>query len=176
MLILLIIVVVAAMGIMFAKHIDQRRWQRYQFERDIYFRQYPFQWKGLEQLDLVLNINAQAQKKLINQLMLRPLDGSYIRKASIQREPEYPRQHYTIKVMVQDFTIGYLETKYAELLGENLDQTDFEIGRPIELNAEIIVFEKDDEFACRVKLDLPRDPRTAHQYLIENNQQQFKEK
>ncbi len=62
MLILVIIVVVAVLGIIFAKHIDQRRWQRYQFERDIYFRQYPFQWKGLEQFELVLNINAQAQK------------------------------------------------------------------------------------------------------------------
>ncbi|WEI22579.1 hypothetical protein PYR74_22480 [Acinetobacter bereziniae] len=62
MLILVIIVVVAVLGIIFAKQIDQRRWQRYQFERDIYFRQYPFQWKGLEQFELVLNINAQAQK------------------------------------------------------------------------------------------------------------------
>ena len=78
--------------------------------------------------------------------------------------------------MVQDFTIGYLETKYAELFGASLDQTDFEIGRPIELNAEIIVFERDNEVSCRVKLDLPRNPKTAYQYLIENNQQQFKEK
>lgn len=176
MLILVIIVVVAVLGIIFAKQIDQRRWQRYQFERDIYFRQYPFQWKGLEQFELVLNINAQVQKKLINQLMLRPSNDSYIRKSSIQREPEYPRQHYTIKVMVQDFTIGYLETKYAELFGASLDQTDFEIGRPIELNAEIIVFERDNGVSCRVKLDLPRNPKTAYQYLIENNQQQFKEK
>jgi hypothetical protein len=176
MLILLIIVVLAALGIILAKHIDQRRWQRYQFERDIHFRQYPFQWKGLEQFELVLNINPQAQKKLINQLMLKPSDGSYIKKSCIQREPEHPRQHYTIKVMIQDLTIGCLEKKYAELLGENLNQTDFEIGRPIEINAEIIVFEKEDELACRVKLDLPRDPRTAHQYLIENNQPQFKEK
>lgn len=76
MLILVIIVVVAVLGIIFAKQIDQRRWQRYQFERDIYFRQYPFQWKGLEQFELVLNINAQAQKKLINQLMLRPSNDS----------------------------------------------------------------------------------------------------
>ena len=78
MLILVIIVVVAVLGIIFAKQIDQRRWQRYQFERDIYFRQYPFQWKGLEQFELVLNINAQAQKKLINQLMLRQIGRAHV--------------------------------------------------------------------------------------------------
>ena len=62
MLILLIIVVVLVLGIIFAKKVDQRRWQRYQFERDMFFRQNPFQWKGLEQFDLVLNINAFALK------------------------------------------------------------------------------------------------------------------
>lgn len=177
MFILLIIVVVAVLGIMLVKHIDQRRWQRYQFERDMFFRQYPFQWKGLEQFELVLNINVHAQKKLINELMLRASENSYIKKSRIQREPECSRQQYSIKVMIQDLTIGHLEKKYADLLGESLDQTDFEIGRPIELDAEIIVFEKDDiELGCRVKLGLPRDPRTAHQYLIENSQQQFQEK
>jgi hypothetical protein len=177
MFILLIIVVVAVLGIMLVKHIDQRRWQRYQFERDMFFRQYPFQWKGLEQFELVLNINVHAQKKLINELMLRASENSYIKKSRIQREPECSRQQYSIKVMIQDLTIGHLEKKYADLLGESLDQTDFEIGRPIELEAEIIVFEKDDiELGCRVKLALPRDPRTAHQYLIENSQQQFQEK
>ena len=170
MLILLIIVVVIALGIVFAKHVDQRRWQRYQFERDMFFRQYPFQWKGLEQFELVLNINANAQKKLINELMLRPFEQSYIRKARIQREPECSRQQYAVKVMINDVTIGYLEKKYAELLGENLQHTDFEIGRPIELNAEIIVFEKDAECGCRVKLDLPRNPRTAHEYLVDDKQ------
>ena len=61
--------------------------------------------------------------------------------------------------------------KYAELLGEHLSQTDFEIGRPIELNAEIFVFEKGEaEIGCRVRLDLPRDPRTAARYLVENQQ------
>ena len=177
MLILVIIAVVIVLGIIFVKHVDQRRWQRYQFERDMYFRQYPFQWKGLEQFGLVLNINSHTQKKLINELMLRPRASGYIKKACVQREPECANQHYAIKVTIQDLTIGYLEKKYAESFGESLDQTDFEIGRPIEINAEIIIFEKDDiEVGCRVKLDLPRDPRAARQYLIENQQQQFQEK
>ena len=177
MLILVIIVVVIALVFVGAKQVDQRRWQRYQFERDMFFRQYPFLWKGLEQFDLVLNINANAQKKLMNELMLRPSEMSYIRKSRIQREPESTGQRYMIKVMVNDLTIGYIEKKYAELLGENLQHTDFEIGRPIELNAEIIVFEKDTaEIGCRVKLDLPRNPRTALDYLVENKSanQQFK--
>ena len=80
MFILLIIVVVAVLGIMLVKHIDQRRWQRYQFERDMFFRQYPFQWHGLEQFELVLNINVHAQKKLINELMLRASENSYIKR------------------------------------------------------------------------------------------------
>ena len=169
MLILLIIVVVLVLGIIFAKKVDQRRWQRYQFERDMFFRQNPFQWKGLEQFDLVLNINANAQKKLINELMLRPSEMSYIRKSRIQREPECAHQKYAIKVMINDLTIAHLEKKYAELFGETLQQTDFETGRPIELNAEIIVFEKDDvEFGCRVKLNLPRDPWSADKYLVES--------
>ena len=87
--------------------------------------------------------------------MLRASENSYIKKSRIQREPECSRQQYSIKVMIQDLTIGHLEKKYADLLGESLDQTDFEIGRPIELDAEIIVFEKDDiELGCRVKLAL----------------------
>ncbi|RKG38902.1 hypothetical protein [Acinetobacter rongchengensis] len=170
MLILVIIIAVIALGIVFAKHVDQQRWQRYQFERDMYFRQYPFQWKGLEQFELVLNMNTHAQKKLINELMLRASETGYLRKARVQREPECVNQQYSIKVMIQDLTIGYLEKRYAELLGGNLRKTDFETGRPIELNAEIIVFEKDDiDLGCRVRLDLPRDPRTVDRYIIENN-------
>ncbi len=169
MLILVILVVVFVLGVVLAKRVDQRRWQRYQFERDMFFRQNPFQWKGLEQFELVLNINANAQKKLMNELMLRPSEMSYIRKSRIQREPECAHQKYAIKVMINDLTIAHLEKKYAELLGETLQHTDFETGRPIELNAEIIVFEKDDvEFGCRVKLDLPRDPRMSGEYLVEN--------
>ena len=123
MFILLIIVVVAVLGIMLVKHIDQRRWQRYQFERDMFFRQYPFQWQGLEQFELVLNINVHAQKKLINELMLRASENSYIKKSRIQREPECSRQQYSIKVMIQDLTIGHLEKKYADLQFQNcLDQ------------------------------------------------------
>ena len=172
MLILVIIIAVIALGVIFAKHVDQRRWQRYQFERDMYFRQNPFQWKGLEQFELVLNVNSNEQKKLINTLMLRASETGYFKKARVQREPECANQQYSIKVMIQDLTIGRLEKRYAELLGENLQQTDFETGRPIELNAEIIVFEKDDiDLGCRVKLDLPRDPRTAHEYLIANMKQ-----
>ena len=171
MLILVIIIAVIALGVIFAKRIDQRRWQRYQFERDMYFRQYPFQWKGLEQFELVLNVNSNAQKKLINTLMLRASETGYLKKERVQREPECANQQYSIKVTIQDLIIGRLEKRYAELLGENLQKTDFETGRPIEINAEIIVFEKDDiDLGCRVKLDLPRDPRTADQYLIENVQ------
>ena len=81
MLILLIIVVVIALGIVFAKQVDQRRWQRYQFERDMYFRQYPFLWKSLDQFELVLSIQTHAQKKLINELMLRSSENSFIKKA-----------------------------------------------------------------------------------------------
>ncbi|WP_089606082.1 hypothetical protein [Acinetobacter piscicola] len=172
MLILVIIIAVIALGIFFAKHVDQRRWQRYQFERDMYFRQHPFQWKGLEQFELVLNMNANTQKKLINELMLRASETGYLKKARVQREPECANQQYSIKVMIQDLTIGRLEKRYAELLGENLQKTDFETGRPIELNAEIIVFEKDDvDLGCRVRLDLPRDPRIADRYIIENIKQ-----
>lgn len=171
MLILLIIVVVIALGIVFAKQVDQRRWQRYQFERDMYFRQYPFLWKSLDQFELVLSIQTHAQKKLINELMLRSSENSFIKKAWVQREPECAGQRYSIKVMIQDLLIGRLDKKYAELLGEHLSQTDFEIGRPIELNAEIFVFEKGEtEIGCRVRLDLPRDPRTAARYLVENQQ------
>ncbi len=169
MLILIGICVLIVLGIVLAKQIDQRRWQRYQFERDMYFRQHPFLWEGLERFELVLNINAQSQKKLLNELMLKSAEMSYIRKSRIQREPECAHQKYAVKVMINDLTIGYLEKKYAELLGETLQQTDFEIGRPIELNAEIIVFEKNDvDFGCRVKLDLPRDPRMANQYLAKH--------
>lgn len=176
MLILLIIVVVIALGIVFAKQVDLRRWQRYQFERDMYFRQYPFLWKGLDQFEMVLNTHPNAQKKLINELMLRSDENSYIKKAWVQREPECAGQRYSIKVMVQDLLIGRLEKKYAELLGEQLSQTDFEIGRPIELNAEIIVFEKDDvELGCRVRIDLPRNPKMVNDYLVENGQQKNKE-
>lgn len=163
------IAVVIALIIISARHFDQQRWQRYQLERDMFFCQHPFHWQGLEQFELRLSINAKMQKKIINELMLKATENSHIRKVSIQREPEHEAQQYLIKVMLHDFTIGYLEPKYAEIFGETLSNTDFEVGRPIALNAEIIVFEKDDvEFGCHVKLDLPRDPRMAGECLVES--------
>lgn len=63
-------------------------------------------------------------------------------KYELNVSPECSRQQYLIKVMIQDLAIGHLEKRYAELLGESLEQTDFEIGCPIKLDAKIIVLNR----------------------------------
>lgn len=162
-----------ALGIMFAKHVDLRRWQRYQFERDMYFRQHPLYLQCGEQFEIALHLNKTIQKKLVNELMLKPSDQSVFKKALIQRDADSTGQKYNIKVSIQDKTYGYLDFAYADELGEQLKYTDFEIGRAIEILVEIIVFKTMDfnemrgECGCRVRLDLPRDPRMVSKFLVE---------
>ena len=168
MLWLILIAIIIGIGFIFAQHIDQKRWQRYQFERDIFFRTHPYLLDTNQQFAILFAIGKSSQKRLINELMLKPSDQSIYKKIYLQRESTKNHDLQTVKVTLNDLKLGYLEKQYAHALCQSLKHTDFLIGRPIELLAEIFVFECDHgELGCRVKLDLPRDPQMVRELLIE---------
>ena len=172
MWVLVLIMIVVILGVLLIRYMDQHRWQRYQFERDLYFRQYPLLLQCGEQFSMTLQLNKVMQKKLINELMLKPQEQCFVKKALIQRAEDVGGQKYTVKVSIHDKIFAYLDVAYANALGEQLHSTDFEIGRPIEVLAEIMVFYTDNvntarqERGCRLRLDLPHDPDRVLHYLV----------
>ncbi len=166
MLFLIVFVMFMVVAFLLARQLDRRRWHRYQIDRDMFFRTHPYTLDCDQQFDVHLTLNQNAQKKLMNELMLKSHEQSILKKALIQREAEQQNQPFIIKVMVHDLIIGYLEIKYAEQLCKSLQETDFMIGRPIETLAEISIFQKNEiHLLCRVKLDLPRNPKLVNNLI-----------
>ncbi|QIO07699.1 hypothetical protein [Acinetobacter lanii] len=167
MYILIFMIVGIALGFFFLKQLDQRRWQRYQIERDVYFRQHPYSFKTTGSYSIAVAMNKSAQFKLINELMLKSSQQPVQRAALIQRMPAQSHHRYIIKVLVEDITIGYLDQSYAERFCLSLEDTDFFIGRPISTQAEISFYAlKPNILGCRLKLDLPNHPHLASHYLM----------
>lgn len=168
MLLFIFMVVVVAVGFIAIRHGDQRRWGRYQIERDMYFQMHPYQFNQELPFSIVVPLGRIAQRKLQNELMLKPNQRCTRTTAVIQRDAARQNQIYVVNVCIHDYKIGELEPKYAETLCLNLEKTDFFIGRPILLQAEIEVFQKStSETGCRVKLNLPTDLSKVDQQLIE---------
>ncbi|WP_445116863.1 hypothetical protein [Acinetobacter sp. WZC-1] len=163
---LILLLICVAVGFIVVRRFDRRRWHRCQIERDIFFRNHPYGLNGDQQFKVSLALSQSAQKKLVNELMLKPIDQSVYKKACLQREAGQHNQPFLVRVMIHDFKIGYLEPAYAEQLCKNLHQTDFMIGRPVAVLAEILIFQKTaHDFRCRVKLDLPQDPRRVRSLI-----------
>lgn len=168
MLLFILIIIVVIGGVFLLRHNDQRRWGRYQIERDMYFQIHPYQFAEEYPFGITISVGHIAQRKLQNELMLK-LDHqpTYI-AALVQRDEARQNQKYVVKVCINDHKIGELEPKYAEKLCLNLEKTDFFIGRPILLQAEIELFQKmPSEMGCRVKLNLPTDLSSIETQLIE---------
>ena len=168
MYILIVMIVSIALGFFFLKRLDQRRWQRYQIDRDLYFRQHPFQIKLNDVFKIPVAMNKSAQFKLVNDLMLKSSEQTILKKAQIQRMPAQSHHQFIIKVVIHDIIIGYLDKNYAERFCLSLKDTDFFIGRPIETLAEITFVElKPTMLGCRVKLDLPTNPKMANSLIVD---------
>lgn len=168
MYLLILIVILIALAFVFLKQLDQRRWQRYQIDRDLFFRQHPYALQSSHQHSIHVAMNKSAQFKLVNELMLKSSEQTIIKKAMIQRMPAQAHHQFIIDVLVEEISIGYLEKKYAERFCQSLLETDFFIGRPLLTSAEISFCElKPNVPGCRVKLDLPSDPNLANELIFE---------
>ena len=170
MYILIFMIVSIALGFFFLKQLDQKRWQRYQIERDLYFRQHPYPFPLKNDFAVHVLMNKTSQFNLVNGLMLKSVDQSILKNALIQRIPAQTHHRYIIKVMIEEISIGYLDKTYAERFCQSLEETDFFIGRPIATLAEISFCElKPNVQGCRVKLDLPSNPHLASLYLMQSS-------
>ena len=168
MLWLLLIIICVVVAFMVIRQSDQRRWGRYQIERDMYFQMYPYQLDPSLPFSVVVPLGYLAQRKLQNELMLKSDQQAVYKTVLVQREAARQNQTYVVQVRIHDHKVGELNPKYAEKLCLNLAQTDFFIGRPISLEAEIIVFQKSaHECGCRIQLNLPADPQFDSKQLIE---------
>lgn len=159
MLFFIIIFILIALGFWTVRHIDQRRWHRYQLQRDLFFRQNPYVFEGDQQFEIILLSSKTIQKKLINLFMWKSSTQPHYKKVILLREPEQTQQTAAIKVMLGDLTLADLELRYAARLSHSLQDTDFQIGRPIEVLAEFLILQSPTHVPIlRIKLDLPRDP------------------
>ncbi|MFW1858638.1 hypothetical protein [Acinetobacter defluvii] len=72
MLFLVLVVIVVVLGFFIIQQLDERRWQRYQFERDMFFRDHPLLLEDLDSFDYMLKLTHAMQRKIITELMLKP--------------------------------------------------------------------------------------------------------
>lgn len=159
MLFFIIIFILLVFGFWIVRHVDQRRWHRYQLERDLYFRQHPYQFEGDQEFAILLLTAKPIQKKLINLFMWKAATQPYYKKVMLLREADQIQQSDRVKVVLGDLSLADLELKYAAKLCQSLQHTDFQIGRPIEVLAEFLILQPHAHIpTLRIKLDLPRDP------------------
>lgn len=168
MWILILLLISIAFAFVVAKYIDQRRWNRYQIDRDVYFRKHPYELMLKGEFAIPVAMNKSTQFKLLNELMLRSNDQPIVQKALIQRMPPQAHHRFIVKVTIQEVVTGYLDKVYAEKFCRSLEDTDFFIGRPMTLLAEIKLIElKPNVQGCRVRLDLPTDPLMVKNLYVE---------
>lgn len=170
MYILVVMVIIAVICIVTIKKVDQRRWQRYQIERDLHFRDHPYVLKSDPEFNVRVIMMKLAHFKLINTLMLKQSTQQVIKKAMLQREKvsEHGIHQFLVKVMIEDIHIGYLEQHYAETLCDALRELDFYIGRPISVLSEVTFCKNRlGESGCRVTLGLPQDPNQLKDLIKE---------
>ncbi|WP_111858962.1 hypothetical protein [Acinetobacter sp. CFCC 10889] len=167
MLFLVLVVIVVVLGFFMIQQLDERRWQRYQFERDMFFRNHPLLIQDLEDFHYVLKLSHATQRKMITEQMLKVSTQPIYKKVRVQRLPETRQEKYHIQVLLNDIKIAELERNYAQQFGKCLVKTDFEIGRPIEVLAEILVLQKNScEQICQMRLSLPQDPNEIVNLLV----------
>ncbi|NHB56885.1 hypothetical protein G9F32_02390 [Acinetobacter sp. 194] len=153
--------IIAVICIVTIKNVDQRRWQRYQIERDLHFRDHPYVLKSEPAFNVRVIMSKSAHFKLINTLMLKQSTQQVFKKAMLQREKasEQDAYQFVVKVLIEDIHIGYLEQHYAETFCEVLKESDFYIGRPISILSEVTFCKNNfSDAGCKVVLGLPLDP------------------
>ena len=99
--------------------------------------------------------------------MLKSVEPILYRDALIQRMETHHSLPHQVQVSIADIQIGYLEINYARLFTQAIDHTDFYVGRPIRVMAEIKLKESSKGKNCQVRLDLCRDPSRTSDYIFE---------
>lgn len=156
MYILILMVIIIALGFIFLKQLDQRRWKRYQIDRDLFFRQNPYQLQQDTACVVAVAMTKTAQFKLRNELMLKTADERVLKTALIQRMPSQSHHQYIIRVSIEEVLVGYLDKVYAARFCLQLQDTDFFIGRPIAVQAQVSFVTQHQ--GCIVRLNLVADP------------------
>ena len=169
MLFLILTFIVIALGFLLVHSMDQRRWHRYKFERDMFFRNNPYILQCNEKFELDLHVTNTVQRKLLSVLMLKTQQQQVYRTATLQRDTDQYRRN-SVKVTLCDLTVANLEPYYAEKFCKSLAHTDFSIGRPIEVAAEILLcVDLKQTLIQEIRIDLPLDPAQANQYLLDQS-------
>ena len=166
MLIFTIMLVTMIIGFIVVRHIDQQRWDRYQFDRAKFFQTHPYDFRADQQYPIQIPISASNQLRLINTLMLKSVEPILYRDALIQRMETHHSLPHQVQVSIADIQIGYLEINYARLFTQAIDHTDFYVGRPIRVMAEIKLKESSKGKNCQVRLDLCGDPSRTSDYIF----------
>lgn len=155
---LIIVAVLVIVGFILLRRLDQYRWHRYRVERERYFQMHPFHLDGEGRFAISLSLSKPTQIKMMNAFMWKAIEQHYFKKVFIQREEQSETEQMRVKVAIGNIDLGYLDARYAQQLCQNLLQTDFSVGRPIEVLAEIWVLAQQTKFiSCKIKLDLPED-------------------
>lgn len=163
---LIIVTVLVIVGFILLRQLDQYRWRRYRVERERYFQMHPFQLHGDGQFGISLPLSKPIQIKLMNAFMWKAIEQHYLKKVFIQREEQSETENTRVKVAIGNIHLGYLDARYAQQLCQNLLQTDFSVGRPIEVLAEIGVLAQQAKFiSCKIRLDLPEDTQHLAELL-----------
>ncbi len=154
----LIIALVIVIIFILLRQLERYRWRRYCVERERYFQRNPLRFQSDGQFAISLALPKHVQIKLINAFMWKLVEQCYFKKVFVQKEERINIQIQQVKVTLGDIHLGYLETHYAQQLCKNLNQTDFMVGRPVEVLAEIQVICQQSHFImCKMQLDLPKD-------------------
>lgn len=157
MTVLIVVIITILLAVVLIHKVDQRRWKRYQLERDVYFSKYPYVYKGRDQFNIGLSVPKLSQLKLINLLMLKSTQQYLYKNMRLLRGDGQCLNR--IQVLMDELYLGILEPSYAEQLCSHLSHTDFIIGRPIEILAEIFVLSPEQGLGlCKIHLDLPLNP------------------
>lgn len=167
MLFLILTFIVIALVFLLLHSMDKRRWHRYKFERDMFFRSHPYILHCNEKFEIELHVTNTMQRKLLSVLTLKSDQLQRYRTATILRDADQYRRN-SVKVMLCDLTVAHLEPYYAEKFCKSLAHTDFSIGRPIEVSAEILLSIGENQTEIQdIRIDLPLDPTQANQYLVD---------
>ena len=167
MYIILLMLFTVVAGFYIVHRIDQQRWDRYQFDRAKFFLLNPYYFYSNHTFEISIYMNAFTQTKLVNALMLNPNNSIIYKNVTIQRFSGQQINQYEIKVIIENIAVGYLEKNYAKQFVRCLEHTDFFVGRPIEVFAEISLVDRHGKSGCIVKLDLCSDPFLAKDYVFE---------
>ena len=158
MLIFIIILITLIIALIVVIYVDHQRWDRYQFDRAKFFQTHPYILEFDQHYPINISISASNQIRIMNNLMLKSENATSYSEAFIQRVDSHQMQAHQVSITLADIQIGNLEKTYAQQLTKALEQTDFFVGRPIRVKAEIIVYADQAQKSCKVRLALCSDP------------------